>query len=513
MSRPRRAIVWHPLVFAVWPVVALYQHNVNEVPVQQPAELAALAAGVALVILVVLTLVLRDARRAGLVTSVVVVAVMLWGTARDAASDPPWLIAVWLGVAALLIVLFLTARSVARELTIIASALALVVFALAFVPLLRANAPALASMRVPPAPTENFEELVGQWSAEEEPRDIFYLVFDRYGSQDSMQQRFGMDLSGFFDGLAQRGFRETPDSKANHLRTAQSLASTFNLQYHHDLARRYGPNTGNLLPIYDKLQDHAVGRLLRNRGYEYVHIGAWWDPTQENPHADVNFPYERQSDFELELFRSTLLSYFERRPQGRSLAEQSRHVPYDGALQQFQDLRRAAARPGPTFVFAHILLPHEPFVFDAEGNYVDLDTEATRTREQNYSEQTTYTNTLIDGLLDDLLDVPAEQTPIMVLTADEGPHPVRFKADEENFDWAQATDAELTEKLSVLNAYLLPSADEAALYDSISPVNTWRVIFNSYFGADLPLLEDRSYVFRNESRVYDFVDVTDRLTP
>jgi len=28
------------------------------------------------------------------------------------------------------------------------------------------------------------------------------------------------------------------------------------------------------------------------------------------------------------------------------------------------------------------------------------------------------------------------------------------------------------------------------LYDNISPVNTFRLIFSQYFGADYPLLED-----------------------
>ena len=31
------------------------------------------------------------------------------------------------------------------------------------------------------------------------------------------------------------------------------------------------------------------------------------------------------------------------------------------------------------------------------------------------------------------------------------------------------------------------------LYPAISPVNTFRLIFNTYLGADYPLLEDISY--------------------
>lgn len=510
--RRLRGLVWHPLLFAAWPVVTRYRDNLDETPVREAVNLALFSAAIALALLVALTLLLRNARRAGLITSIVVITILLWGAVRDQFGDPGWLVYAWVGGAIVLILICLRIRSILPELTTIAAGMSVVVFVLALFPILQEKAPDIAAWRTPPAPGEDLDALVGEWSGEGEPRDIFYLVFDRYGSQESMEQRWNMELDGFFDGLTRRGFVVTPDSKANHLRTAQSLASTFNLRYHDDLARRYGTDTGNMLPIYRQLQDHAVGRLLKDRGYEYVQIGAWWDPTQENPSADVNMPYERESDFELSLFRSTLLSYFEHRITGTARSDQLRRVPYDGALQQFRDMRKAAHRPGPTFVFAHVLLPHEPFVFDKYGNFIGISQEATRSREQSYAEQTIFTNHLIDALLDDVLDVPEAQRPIMVISADEGPHPVRFKADEENFDWTKATDEELGEKLRILNAYLLPGAEDPGLYDSISPVNTWRVIFNTYFGADLPLLEDRTYVFRDENHVYDFTDVTDRLT-
>ena len=514
VRRPPLAALWHPLAFAAWPVANLYRENLHETPTHEAVSLMLLCVGIAAGLLVVASLVLRDVRRGALVASTVVLSIILYGVARDATGEAGWLLPVWLLGALALGVLFARSTTIARELTIVAAGLATVLLLLAIVPIVQVKAPEASVARAAPAPEENFEELVGEWSAPGEPRDIFYLVFDRYGSQDSMERRWDMDLDPFFDGLRERGFVETPDTTANHLRTAQSLSSTFNMRYHDDLAEQYGPDTGNMLPIYQRLEDHEVGRLLKRRGYEYVHIGAWWDPTQSNRNADVNWSYERWSDFTLQMFRSTLLAEFEQRPQGRSLSEVMRRGPYDGALQQFRSLRRAAQRPGPTVTFAHILLPHEPFVFDRHGNYLTLDDDGRRPRELEYAEQTLFTNQLIERLLDDLLSVPADERPIIVLSADEGPHPVRFKADERNFDWTEASDEELVEKLAVLNAYYLPEpAKEPELYDNISPVNTWRVIFNSYFGADLPLLEDRSFVFRDENHVYDFTDVTERLAP
>jgi hypothetical protein len=47
-----------------------------------------------------------------------------------------------------------------------------------------------------------------------------------------------------------------------------------------------------------------------------------------------------------------------------------------------------------------------------------------------------------------------------------------------------------------------------SLYKSISPVNTFRVIFNEYFGGNYELLDDRSYA-HSVPRLYEFHDVTD----
>jgi len=59
-----------------------------------------------------------------------------------------------------------------------------------------------------------------------------------------------------------------------------------------------------------------------------------------------------------------------------------------------------------------------------------------------------------------------------------------------------------------LNAYYLPDDGDGLLYESITPVNTFRLIFSSYFNSRYDLLEDNSY-FSTYERPYQFVDVTE----
>ncbi len=57
--------------------------------------------------------------------------------------------------------------------------------------------------------------------------------------------------------------------------------------------------------------------------------------------------------------------------------------------------------------------------------------------------------------------------------------------------------------MKILNAYFLPGESDGLLYPSISPVNTFRVILNLYFGGQYPLLEDIS-LFSKYDDPYDF---------
>ena len=66
--------------------------------------------------------------------------------------------------------------------------------------------------------------------------------------------------------------------------------------------------------------------------------------------------------------------------------------------------------------------------------------------------------------------------PIIVIQADHGPLGGEITSDGA--------------RMSIFNAYYLPDGGDQLLYPSISPVNTFRVIFNHYFGGEFALLED-----------------------
>ena|SRR5258708_7783110 len=68
--------------------------------------------------------------------------------------------------------------------------------------------------------------------------------------------------------------------------------------------------------------------------------------------------------------------------------------------------------------------------------------------------------------------------PVIILMGDHGPP-------------ANLGSPEL--RMQNLDAYLVDSNAKSKLYNSITPVNSFRIILDEYFGSDYPLLDDVSY--------------------
>jgi hypothetical protein len=341
--------------------------------------------------------------------------------------------------------------------------------------------------------------------------DMYYLVFDRYANAETLQRFFGFDNEPFLAELSDRGFVVGRESWANYGGTALSMVSSLSMEYLDEQALSV-TEPATYGPIHAALRGHlAVPETLTTIGYEYVHVGNWWEPGIANVDADEVLLYRRESAFATALLETTALTLVAGLdpPPGIGESREIGRANRDHTLFEFEQVEAAASRPGPTYVFAHFLVPHPPYVFNADGSAPSVAQTASRGPREAYLEQLQWTNDRILALLDVLLDVPPGEEPVIVLQADEGPYPDRYQADQDRFPWLDATPAEIQEKFGILNALRLPGLGEAELSqagftDRTSPVNTFRLIFAEYFGADLPMLEDRTYLSPDKAHLYRF---------
>ena len=78
------------------------------------------------------------------------------------------------------------------------------------------------------------------------------------------------------------------------------------------------------------------------------------------------------------------------------------------------------------------------------------------------------------------------------------------------FDWQSLKQTNLHERMTILNAFFFPDGDKDMLYPSISPVNTFPVVFNRYLGQNFELSDDRAYLAK-WGKPFEFTEVTEQL--
>jgi hypothetical protein len=194
--------------------------------------------------------------------------------------------------------------------------------------------------------------------------------------------------------------------------------------------------------------------------------------------------------------------------------EWSRILDWDNAHAdvplQFAKIKEISNRRGPTFTFAHILLPHEPFVFRADGSCRSaLETQRT-SFDRGYVAQVEYANTLMRDVVTSLLDTDGPE-PVIIIQADEGPFPERFRTG--GTPWTEATKRELQMKTGILNAIHLPDGDYAGFRQDMTSVNTFRLVFDKLFGTTYGALPDHIYAVPDVFHLYDFYDITKDAPP
>lgn len=510
-----RRIPLHPILFATFPVLFLFVQNAQRVRLGKVALPLAVVLGCTIAVVVAAAAVLKDVRRGAIVGSGFAILVLSYGHVYAAIQDDAifgvvvgrdmFLVPLWtlLGLG---IVLFARRLRAVGEVTAIANVVAAGLVIVSAIN--TGTAVASQSDRAFQANVGKRSDPIPSASDDPTKRDIYYLIFDRYGSAPVLEEYIGYDNEPFLDELRERGFYVADGSRSNYPTTAHSVASSLNMDYLDGLAEDVGTDSKDWKPLYRTIPGSRVPRFLLDQGYFYAHIGPWYDPTASDATAHVNYHYDKTSEFTRVLSQTTLLQPLAKRI-GLLKDFDGRQVIHNQIRFQFDSILDVAKRPGPTYTFAHILIPHEPFTFAADGRY--LSEEATRdlSWKDGYVGQLEWENRRILQVVDELMDVPDERKPIIVLQADEGPKRPEWTYGGQT-RWEDATDHELRFKTGILNAYLTPGAD-LDLYQDITPVNTFRMIFNEYFGTDLEPLRDRVFVYGDGEEPYRFTDITDRV--
>lgn len=488
------AVPWYPIVFGAYPVLAVMAVNIGQIKAEAGWRPLLVSVLFAVVLFALLRLILRAWNPAAFLSALWMALFFSYGhvyiTLTDKLTDvefESWLLIAWL-VLSLLAILWAVKRPPNPQ-ALNAIALGLVVVSLWQI---SSGVQKGGERRVAAENAPVQENL----TRPENPPDVYYFILDSYGRGDLLEEAYAYDNSAFLDALRERGFYVAECSQSNYVRTEISVASSLNMSYLQDLDSSFTPDSIKRRILWDSLKHNAARYNLETMGYKTIAFAtgfAWseWDD------ADVFYtptPFSAgMTEFETLFMRTTLARYSQDLGWVDADAIMGQNFR-DRTLLVFDSMDDIARMPEPTFAYIHVISPHPPFVFGPNQEYTHPADFWNEKREypassyaQGYQNQLSFLNKRILAAMDTLL-AESGTPPIIVLQGDHGP-------------WLQPKE----KRMWILNAYFLPGFEEK-LYPDISPVNTFRLIFDSYFGGTYGLLPDLSY-FSPVPNLYDFSEV------
>lgn len=348
---------------------------------------------------------------------------------------------------------------------------------------------------------------------------FFLIVLDKYTGHRSLVTNYGFDNTPFEHKLEEEGFFVPRAARANYVHTFLALAAMLNWQYLDDVAKQLGRENTSWVVAYPLIEDNRTWRALRRLGYRFAFLPSALPATAHNQYADIQLPDPSQltHEFEAVWLRGTVLSPTLRLVCALRLAWED-FACSEGALPyvpesatsldwKFQAIPSLARSKQPVFVLAHLTVPHEPYLYDAQCHHRDPYWPSTDSGSQALAVKAAYGAQLqcINRKVEQLVKaIPQESTrpSIILLQSDHGHG--RLGRDQPAL--TDATKAQVDERVDVFAAYLLPNAPLGLVYDSISPVNAMRAIMRHYYGFDLPPLVDASY-WSSSQRPYHFTRI------
>lgn len=483
-------VPWHPLLFAAFPIISLFAHNFAEVQALDVLRSLFVSVLIAALLLFVLNLLVRDWHKAAIIVTLIVVLFFSYGhiynylkqinllaIGRHRLLAPVWLLifvtTTWLVI------------NTKRDLRIFTKGLNIIVLVALLTPMIQIYGFYREDTQTLPIESSGPDIQLHANDGEPLP-DIYYIILDAYTRDDALQKIIAYNNTPFLDELTDIGFYIAHCSQSNYAQTRLSLATSLNSSYIEDLDAKFSGQATSRAGMSKFIKYSRTRQLLEDIGYTTIayETGFKWTEIGD---ADIYLTPTSISGSFLDVkgginkFESVLIST----SGGRFIFDIATILPHylqqklnypnqihrERVLFVLDSLEKIPSISGPKFVFAHIVSPHPPYVFGPNGEVV----EHVEDRMEGYRDQIIYLNSRLIPVLKNII-MNSEIPPIIVIQGDHG-----------------AINTVKEERMAILNAYYLPNGGNSRLYEHITPVNTFRIIFNHYFMTDLDILDDISY--------------------
>jgi len=310
--------------------------------------------------------------------------------------------------------------------------------------------------------------------------DIYFLIFDEYASSVALKENYNFE-NGLDSFLDQKGFQIQKGSFSNYNFTPFSMASTLNMSYLNGIQNNEKVTIDDYGYCHKLISNNEVIRFLSANGYEIFNYSIFDLKGNPSPVNQTLLPLKTRLITDNTLFSRIMKDmswiFYAGRFAIKSLAikrllliDQSNNASIDSVLHRSLKISRK-----PTFVYAHLFMPHAPFFYNKNGTMRNLDTVGSESvdRIDAYLGYLQYANNKIEDLITQIQN-NTRNNAVIILMGDHG-----FRRQVLKHDSYQN-----------MNAVFFPKKNYGPLYDSISNVNQFRAIFNGLFKQTFALLKD-----------------------
>jgi len=508
----------HTLLLSTYPVLFVYSKNIQNIALEDTFRLLGISTGFFGILLLLFQLVLKNWLKAGLLSSFAAGLFFSFGHAANALQQLfhqqhiefstdrlgwAWLI---IFLAGSYLILRLDSPEKATSLINITGSVLLIITGLTIFTAADVNQD-LTSEEI-----SLLAALRGEKQAESSRialnahnlPDIYLIIFDGYVRSDFLRSHYEYDNSNFTQALEERGFYLVSNSHSNYLNTNYSFNTLMNLAYFHQypedifIKAKYNLYTNY---VHDFLTEYGYRTVVFDSGTGDTNdqeADLFLSPPGASPQntSDLNAfePFFLRTTLALLLFQdqSADLQRGENTNLIREAVNRELSLRRERIRFTFRHLPDFSSQEQPQFVFAHIYLPHIPFLYGPQGEELtyhgDQNLYWYEIDPENYQAYYTYQIDYLNDAILEVIDQIQKNTlkpQVIILQSDHG--------DEYFLDRENPTAQGVEVRSAILNAMYYSDGSYDSLYPTMTPVNTFRVVFNHWFGTGYPLLEDKVF--------------------
>lgn len=322
--------------------------------------------------------------------------------------------------------------------------------------------------------------------------NVYFLLFDEYASTSSLKEQFKYDNSSLDTFLIKQGFHISRYSNANYNYTPFSMASVLNMSYVKGLKEPGNLRTNDFNNAESLIRNNEVINIFSSLGYQlkiYSIFDLAGHPTtvrQSFLPSKTKLITERtliariRKIIMFKLLHKFNVQYFIKQDYYNDLHNNQKFLHLVSKEAEYKSSQ-------PRFIYAHFLMPHSPYIFDAamrQKPYKQIYYDSHSDQPEAYLEYLPYTNMQLEGLIRHIRKNDPEA--VILLCGDHG-YRHRINDPKPLFHFQN------------LNAVYFPDHDYSRWNDKVSFVNEFRIVFNQLFQFNYPLLKD-STIFLSEER-------------